>query len=51
MFICIASCGRNNINKKGVAMIENPNPVLVCKIEATNIIHTKNMIVSKLSSL
>ncbi|GEL78457.1 hypothetical protein TMU01_26920 [Tenuibacillus multivorans] len=41
MFICMASCGRNNINKNGVAMIEKPKPVLVCKTDATNIIHIK----------
>ncbi|MET3507776.1 hypothetical protein ABMB67_003891 [Halalkalibacter oceani] len=35
----MASCGKNSINKKGVAMIEKPKPVLVCKTDATNIIH------------
>lgn len=47
IFICIASCGRNTISKKGVAIIEKPKPVLVCKIEATNIIHMKMNIVFK----
>ena len=47
IFICIASCGRNNMSKKGVAIIEKPKPVLVCKIEATNIIHMKMNIVFK----
>lgn len=47
MFICIASCGRNNMSKKGVAIIEKPKPVLACKIEATNIIHMKMNIVFK----
>ena len=36
--IWIASLGSNSMSKKGVAMIEKPNPVLVCKIEATKII-------------
>ncbi len=48
IFICIASCGRNNMSKKGVAIIEKPKPVLVCKIEATNIIHIKMNILSKI---
>lgn len=47
IFICIASCGRNNMSKKGVAIIEKPKPVLVCKIEATNIIQMKMNIVFK----
>ncbi len=51
MFICIASCGRNNISKKGVAIMEKPKPVLVCKIEATNIIHMKMNIISKIAPL
>lgn len=41
MLICMASCGKNNISKKGVAIIEKPKPVLVCRIEATKIIHIK----------
>lgn len=51
IFICIASCGRNNMSKKGVAIIEKPKPVLVCKIEATNIIHMKMNIISKIAPL
>ncbi len=51
IFICIASCGRNNMSKKGVAIIEKPKPVLVCKIEATNIIHMKVNIISKIALL
>lgn len=51
IFICMASCGRNNISKKGVAIIEKPKPVLVCKIEATNIIHMKMNIISKIAPL
>ncbi len=47
IFICIASCGRNNMSKKGVAIIEKPKPVLVCKIEATNIIQMNMNIVFK----
>lgn len=50
IFICIASCGRNNINKKGVAIMENPKPVLVCRIDATNIIQKKDNTVPKLTS-
>jgi len=38
IFICIASCGEKSNNKKGVAIIEKPNPVLVCKMEAVSII-------------
>ncbi len=49
MFICIASCGKNNISKKGVAIMEKPKPVLVCKTEATNIIHMKINVVSKIT--
>ncbi len=49
IFICIASCGRNNMSKKGVAIIEKPKPVLVCKIEATNIIHMKSNLISKIA--
>jgi hypothetical protein len=51
IFICIASCGRNNMSKKGVAIIEKPKPVLVCKIEATNIIHMKMNIIPKIAPL
>lgn len=51
IFICIASCGRNNMSKKGVAIIEKQKPVLVCKIEATNIIHMKVNIISKIALL
>ncbi len=51
ILICIASCGRNNISKKGVAIMEKPKPVLVCKIEATNIIHMKMNIISKIAPL
>lgn len=51
IFICIASCGRNNMSKKGVAIIEKPKPVLVCKIEATNIIHMKMNVISKIALL
>lgn len=51
IFICIASCGRNNMNKKGVAIIEKPKPVLVCKIEATNIIQMNMNIVFKKAPL
>lgn len=51
IFICIASCGRNSMSKKGVAIIEKPKPVLVCKIEATNIIHMKMNIISKIALL
>lgn len=51
IFICIASCGRNNMSKKGVAIIEKPKPVLVCKIEATNIIHTKMNVIPKTALL
>lgn len=47
IFICIASCGRNNMSKKDVAIIEKPKPVLVCKIEATNIIQMNMNIVFK----
>ena len=49
IFICIASCGRNSMSKKGVAIIEKPKPILVCKIEATNIIHMKVNIISKIA--
>lgn len=49
MFICIASCGKNNISKKGVAIMEKPKPVLVCKTEATNIIHMKINVVPKIA--
>lgn len=49
MFICIASCGRNNMSKKGVAIMEKPKPVLVCKIEATNIMHMKSNLISKIA--
>jgi hypothetical protein len=48
IFICIASCGRNNMSKKGVAIMEKPKPVLVCKTEATNIIHMKLNVISKI---
>ena len=51
IFICIASCGRNSMSKKGVAIIEKPKPVLVCKIEATNIIHMKMNIIPKIALL
>lgn len=51
MLICIASCGRNNINKKGVAKIEKPNPVLVCKMEAIKIMHAKTKNVPKIDLL
>ncbi len=51
IFICIASCGRNNMSKKGVAIIEKPKPVLVCKIEATNIIQMNMNIVFKKAPL
>ena len=51
IFICIASCGKNNISKKGVAIMEKPKPVLVCKIEATNIIHMKINVISKIALL
>lgn len=51
MFICIASCGRNNMSKKGVAIIEKPKPVLACKTEATNIIHMKINVISKIALL
>jgi len=51
IFICIASCGRNNSSKKGVAIIENPKPVLVCRTEATNIIKKKDNRVSKVNLL
>lgn len=51
IFICIASCGRNNMSKKGVAIIEKPKPVLVCKIEATNIIQMNINIVFKKAPL
>ncbi len=51
IFICIASCGRNTMSKKGVAIIEKPKPVLVCKIEATNIIHIKMNIIFKIAPL
>ena len=51
ILICIASCGRNNISKKGVAIIEKPKPVLVCKIEATNIIHMKMNVIPKIALL
>lgn len=44
ILIWMASCGRNSMSKKGVAMMENPKPVLVCRIEATKIIH-KNIII------
>lgn len=47
IFICMASCGENNKSRKGVAIMENPKPVLVCKIEATKIIRMKIIIVSK----
>ena len=50
MFICIASCGRNNISKKGVAIMEKPKPVLACRIEATNIIHMKKNVIPKTTS-
>ena len=50
MFICIA-CGRNNISKKGVAIMEKPKPVLACRIEATNIIHTKMNVILKTALL
>lgn len=29
------------MSKNGVAIMENPKPVLVCRTEATNIIHKK----------
>lgn len=51
MFICIASCGRNNINKNGVAIIEKPKPEHVCKIEATKIMPIKINIVPKIDLL
>lgn len=51
MFICMASCGRNSINKKGVAIMEKPKPVLACKIEATNIIHMKMNVIPKIALL
>lgn len=51
IFICIASCGRNNMSKKGVAIIEKPKPVLVCKIEATHIIQMNMNIVFKKAPL
>lgn len=49
MFICIASCGKNNMSKKGVAIMEKPNPVLACKTEATNIMHMKINVISKIA--
>jgi hypothetical protein len=36
--ICIASLGGNKSNKNGVAIIENPKPVLVCNIDANKMI-------------
>lgn len=51
MFICMASCGRNNISNNGVAIIEKPKPVLVCKTEATNIIHMNMNTVPKMDLL
>lgn len=41
ILIWIASCGRNKYNKKGVAIMEKPKPVLVCRIDATKIITIK----------
>ncbi len=51
ILICIASCGKNNISKKGVAIMEKPKPVLVCKTEDTNIIHMKLNVISKIALL
>lgn len=51
IFICMASCGKNNINKKGIAIIEKPKPVLVCKTEATNIRQMKINTESKINLL
>ena len=51
IFICMASCGINNISKKGVAIMENPKPVLVCRTEATNIIQIKDNTVPKVNLL
>lgn len=45
--IWIASRGSNSSNKNGVAIIEKPKPVLVCRIEATRIIIENKTIVSK----
>ena len=47
MLICIASFGTNIMSKNGVAIMEKPKPVLVCRIEATNIIPINNKAVPK----
>lgn len=47
ILIWIASCDWKIKSKNGVAIIEKPNPVLVCKIDATKMIKMKSMIVSK----
>ncbi len=51
IFICMASCGWNNISKKGVAIMEKPKPVLDCSIEATNTMHMKISAVPKVNPL
>lgn len=50
IFICMASCGWNNISKKGVAIMEKPKPVLDCSIEATNTMHMKISAVPKVQT-
>jgi len=46
-FIWIASRASNIRSKKGVAIIEKPKPVLVCRIDASKIITINKMIPSK----
>jgi hypothetical protein len=41
----MASLGSNINNKNGVAMMEKPNPVLVCNIDANNMMTINNIIV------
>jgi hypothetical protein len=41
-FICTASIGLKISRRNGVAKIENPNPVLVCRMEAVSMIRKYN---------
>lgn len=48
MFICIVFCGRNNISKKGVVIMEKLKFVFVCRIEVINIIYMKMNVIFKI---